>query len=89
MDGLWANGARAPATVRPWLAPADSYRISLLWSGFFRRRLTPETSLIYVCPQRSRPHIYALIPGSKRANQYGPSFWSVPCYSVKLIELSF
>lgn len=46
------------------------------------------TSLIYV-PAALATAFYALIPGSKRASQYGPGFWSVPCYSVKRIELSF
>jgi hypothetical protein len=67
------------------------------------------TSLIYVPPTIASA-FYSLIPGSKRASQYGsgkPSpllchvlketkiipiyagFWTVPCFSVKQIELSF
>ncbi|KAH8994700.1 acid protease [Lactarius hatsudake] len=68
MDGLWANGARAPAKLT---AAIDT-----------------GTSLIYV-PSALAAAFYALIPGSKRANQYGPGFWSVPCYSANQIELSF
>ncbi|KAI9442641.1 hypothetical protein H4582DRAFT_1300587 [Lactarius indigo] len=68
MDGLWANGARAPAKLT---AAIDT-----------------GTSLIYV-PSALAAAFYALIPGSKRASQYGPGFWSVPCYSVNQIELSF
>ncbi|KAH9062437.1 aspartic peptidase domain-containing protein [Lactarius vividus] len=68
MDGLWVNGARAPAKLT---AAIDT-----------------GTSLIYV-PSALAAAFYALIPGSKRANQYGPGFWSVPCYSVNQIELSF
>jgi len=68
MDGLWANGARAPVKLT---AAIDT-----------------GTSLIYV-PSAIAAAFYALIPGSKRASQYGPGFWSVPCYSVNQIELSF
>ncbi|KAI9457083.1 acid protease [Lactarius psammicola] len=68
MDGLWANGVRAPTKLT---AAIDT-----------------GTSLIYV-PSTLAAAFYALIPGSKRASQYGPGFWSVPCYSVKQIELSF
>ncbi|KAI9510934.1 acid protease [Russula earlei] len=46
------------------------------------------TSLIYV-PHALASEIYALIPGSKRASQYGRGFWSVPCYSAHRVELSF
>ena len=67
------------------------------------------TSLIYVPPTVASA-FYSLIPGSKRAGQYGSGkhpllpaalkkkthiyisiagFWTVPCFSVKQIELSF
>jgi len=46
------------------------------------------TSLIYVPPAVANA-FYSLIRGSKRADQYGPGFWTVPCYSVKQIEVSF
>jgi len=46
------------------------------------------TSLIYV-PHALASSFYGLIPGSKPASQYGSGFWTVPCYSVKHIELSF
>lgn len=46
------------------------------------------TSLIYVPPTIASA-FYSLIPGSKRASQYGSGFWTVPCFSVKQIELSF
>jgi len=46
------------------------------------------TSLIYVPPTLASA-FYSLIPGSKRASQYGSGFWTVPCFSVKQIELSF
>ncbi|KAH9033129.1 acid protease [Lactarius hengduanensis] len=79
MDGLWANGARAPAKLTACISP--------LWSGV-SQAIDTGTSLIYV-PSALAAAFYALIPGSKRANQYGPGFWSVPCYSAKQIELSF
>jgi hypothetical protein len=68
--------------------------------------------LIYV-PAALASAFYSLIPGSKRASQYGPGkppsrvvvtkqrplfvlsvpfltgFWTVPCFSVKQIEVSF
>ncbi|KAI0288149.1 aspartic peptidase domain-containing protein [Russula brevipes] len=68
MDGLWANGVRAPAKLT---AAIDT-----------------GTSLIYVPPALASA-FYGLIPGSKRARQYGSGFWTVPCFSVKQIELSF
>jgi len=46
------------------------------------------TSLIYV-PDALASTFYGLIPGSKPASQYGPGFWTVPCYSVEHIYLSF
>ncbi|KAI0295853.1 aspartic peptidase domain-containing protein, partial [Multifurca ochricompacta] len=46
------------------------------------------TTLIYV-PFAIAAAFYGLIPGSKRASQYGPGFWTVPCNSIKQIELSF
>ncbi|KAH9979073.1 aspartic peptidase domain-containing protein [Lactifluus volemus] len=46
------------------------------------------TSLIYV-PSKLAIAFYSLIPGSKRASQYGPGYWTVPCYSVRQVELSF
>ncbi|KAH9985819.1 acid protease [Russula compacta] len=68
MDGLWANGVKAPAKLT---AAIDT-----------------GTSLIYV-PHALASAFYDLIPGSKRASQYGSGFWTVPCFSVKQIELSF
>ncbi|KAI0256411.1 aspartic peptidase domain-containing protein [Lactifluus subvellereus] len=68
MDGLWANGNKAPAKLT---AAIDT-----------------GTSLIYL-PSGLAVAFYGLIPGSKRATQYGPGFWTVPCFSVGKVELSF
>lgn len=77
-------------------------------SGSHTQAIDTGTSLIYVPPTLASA-FYSLIPGSKRANQYGPGkppppspsahefenkgpyagFWTVPCFSVKQIELSF
>jgi hypothetical protein len=91
--------------------PSSAYTFSFRSS----QAIDTGTSLIYV-PSALASAFYGLIPGSKRASQYGsgelshmkgrqslkrfPSgvpfffliqigFWTVPCFSVKQVELSF
>jgi hypothetical protein len=139
MDGLWANGVKAPVNltaVRPRSPVSTSPSRVRLDAFSFRpsQAIDTGTSLIYV-PSALASAFYGLIPGSKRANRYGlgqsslPTFcpqrnagrtgrlrtksltrdplpprptpclalsllffigfWTVPCFSVKQIELSF
>jgi len=90
-----SNRTTGPVTWLP-VVSRSYWTVSMdgLWAGGARAptKLTAAidtgTSLIYV-PAALAAAFYALIPGSKRASQYGPGFWSVPCYSVTQIELSF
>jgi hypothetical protein len=145
MDGLWANGVKAPVNLTA-VSPSSA-RVEHTSSPRVPPRLRAEletyafsflplqaidtgTSLIYVPPALASA-FYGLIPGSKRASRYGSGqsslptfvprrsessdrqkdgqksltrilpphscpllfffigFWTVPCFSVKQIELSF
>ncbi|KAA1471763.1 acid protease [Dentipellis sp. KUC8613] len=46
------------------------------------------TTLIYL-PAQLAASVYALIPGAKKANQYGNGFYTYPCMSQPVISLSF
>jgi len=71
--------------VNPVRQPNDASFLSVSGSA---QAIDTGTSLIYVPPTIASA-FYGLIPGSKRASQYGSGFWTVPCFSVKQIELSF
>jgi hypothetical protein len=89
MDGLWANGSKAPGkliAVRPSCRSAHHSSCPPMCPN--RARLTPfsfrpsqaidtGTSLIYVPPALASA-FYGLIPGSKHASQYGPGPLSLP-----------
>jgi hypothetical protein len=64
------------------LTPADSYRITLV--RFCSQAIDTGTARpSFTCLQTLAATFYALIPGSKRANQYGPGQFSPQNYYLQ------
>lgn len=73
MDSLWVDGVSTPTklTAVRLSAPAVRAKVRLIPSRPFSQAIDTGTSLIYL-PQAVASAFYSLIPGSKRASQYGP-----------------
>jgi hypothetical protein len=79
MDGLWADGMEAPTkltavsydqSARFEARQTDASFLFLCSGSPLAQAIDTGTSLIYVPPTIASA-FYSLIPGSKRASQYG------------------
>ncbi len=84
MDGLCADGMEAPTKLTAVsskcssVACASHSRLMPLSFSSLSQAIDTGTSLIYVPPALASA-FYSLIPGSKRASQYGPGKQTLIC----------